>query len=1018
MVWRQTNRPTNNGLITCYENSINYLSAEQIYSLYPHNFKSDHSGKLRGEPPFRESQSGTSFTVFPDKRFFDAGDGFAGTPADYILSIKVGRWTKALGKDFVDSVKVLAEMANEPFPEFQPKDIKFAQEWERRRALLAEANEYFVKALSSETAQEAKQYLYSRGLSDEAIATLELGYCDSIKNLVEDLKAKGFSRDEIKNSGLNASKLEGYISTLWVDAKNRPLTFYFRYQEKLPPEGKPKTYALHGHSTKSHPLYLNKVLEHRHHEAIFVEGLYDAIILQSLGETRVCSGVAASFSGEQIQALVKEGITKVTHLGDPDGGGDAGTMSNLVRLTNAGIDVYVPERLPDGLDPDEFVIKYGLSAFQERVDKAEHGLRWAAKQLIAAANLATDKGKDDLIWSAKKWINKLKNNVDTAKVETYFWSEISNVLGCSSESFQQSLDSKYKLPNDWNQSSITEYLKEKYMNVLAFDGLSQSWYYYRGKGDWKNISKYVALKLVQEELYRLIPIMETLQPDDKKKRLHFTYNFLESVTKSLQVKLLVEEWKENQTLIPLKNGVFDPVAMVLYPHSPKYHFSWQLPYPYDPLEGCEPIQEWLLEQLGDKDKVEAVRAYMRLIVTGNTSAQAFLEFIGPGGTGKSTIIRLLLALIGVNNSHTTSLAKLEGDKFECANLYGKRLVVISDSERYGGQVSKLKAITGQDPVDYEVKYQQARGGFVPNCLVVVAANEVPQCADYTSGLSRRRRTLVMDKRVHPRRQRNLIEIKNGEVTGEFAKFIPGLLNWVLDMSESEAIARIKDFYAYCPSAEKFQKQVLCDTNPLADWANHCLVWRSESRLNVGVAKRDKDPDSENWFMFVDSWLYASYSEFCHNTGTRPVALRRFSNLTHDLFVNQLGMDVKRGRDSKGAYFLGLAIRTDADDDPLLITGDEIVTVDSPELTAVEQLEMITVLPDIPDEVGDNVEAIINDPEEMEDIAGWLTDGEMIQECLNLFGWRVVKAAAQLSEEIAVRVLEFIRQLSPPNSSFG
>lgn len=316
MVWGQTNRPTNNGLITCYENSINYLSAEQIYSLYPHNFKSDHSGKLRGEPPFRESQSGTSFTVFPDKRFFDAGDGFAGTPADYILSIKVGRWTKALGKDFVDSVKVLAEMANEPFPEFQPKDIKFAQEWERRRALLAEANEYFVKALSSETAQEAKQYLYSRGLSDEAIATLELGYCDSVKNLVEDLKAKGFSRDEIKNSGLNASKLEGYISTLWVDAKNRPLTFYFRYQEKLPPEGKPKTYALHGHSTKSHPLYLNKVLEHCHHEAIFVEGLYDAIILQSFGETRVCSGVAASFSGEQIQALVKEGITKVTHLGD------------------------------------------------------------------------------------------------------------------------------------------------------------------------------------------------------------------------------------------------------------------------------------------------------------------------------------------------------------------------------------------------------------------------------------------------------------------------------------------------------------------------------------------------------------------------------------------------------------------------------------------------------------------------------------------------------------------------------
>jgi putative DNA primase/helicase len=96
---------------------------------------------------------------------------------------------------------------------------------------------------------------------------------------------------------------------------------------------------------------------------------------------------------------------------------------------------------------------------------------------------------------------------------------------------------------------------------------------------------------------------------------------------------------------------------------------------------------------------------------------------------------------------------------------------------------------------------------------------------------------------------------------------------------------------------------------------------SNARTNVGVAKREKDSSSANWYLCTDKWLYASYSEYCHDTGTKAVGLRRFVNLLSDLVNNQLNLDVSRGRDRYGSYFEGLKIRSEIDTEPLLITDN-------------------------------------------------------------------------------------------------
>ena len=474
----------------------------------------------------------------------------------------------------------------------------------------------------------------------------------------------------------------------------------------------------------------------------------------------------------------------------------------------------------------------------------------------------------------------------------------------------------------WSQSDIACWLVERYRPSLAWNIEEKEWYRYSTKteGIWGREPEEFVGQLVKSELEVIAAKIAATQGE--KKRPTYTYSFIKGIVSMLKLDLAVKEWDEAEGLLPLLNGVLDLSTRKLIPHSPQHRLTWCLPYSYTILATCDPIKEWLLQMCGgDKQLVQLMRAYLLGVVTSRVDWQKYLELIGPGGTGKSTFIKLAIALVGQENVHTTSLKKLEKSRFETACLEGKRLVVIADSERYTGDVSTLKAITGCDTVPYEKKFKQSKGDFLPKSMVIVAANEVIQSGDYTSGLARRRVSIPMKTRINAVNQRNLISCGRGEIKGEFAEFIPGLLNWVLEMDEGEANEIMKQYIQRVPSLAEMKAQTLVETNPIADWLDYNIVYEEGCRTNIGVAQRDKDPGSDNWYLNTDKWLYPNYTEYCHNTGSRPIGLRRFVNLLSDLCLNQLGCQVEKGRDRYGSYFLGLKIRGQGDEDaPLFVTG--------------------------------------------------------------------------------------------------
>jgi putative DNA primase/helicase len=200
------------------------------------------------------------------------------------------------------------------------------------------------------------------------------------------------------------------------------------------------------------------------------------------------------------------------------------------------------------------------------------------------------------------------------------------------------------------------------------------------------------------------------------------------------------------------------------------------------------------------------------------------------------------------------IKNLEANKFEAAALYGKRLVLISDSSRYGGEVSTLKALTGGDPIRLEKKNVQQSGSFVFDGVVVIASNEAIQTADYTSGLIRRRMPVNFNRKVTDGDKAKWSALGGIETAlhGELA----GLLNWCVAMSADEVKAAIGGING---QMTQVQREHLTETNKIAAWLDDNIVIKADSTVYVGSSVKGKEYSEIS--LAKRGKLYANYESW-------------------------------------------------------------------------------------------------------------------------------------------------------------
>jgi phage/plasmid-associated DNA primase len=471
---------------------------------------------------------------------------------------------------------------------------------------------------------------------------------------------------------------------------------------------------------------------------------------------------------------------------------------------------------------------------------------------------------------------------------------------------QVSSDKSGKDQRTRNPSSnvVTDVVLDLYKGNLLFSQPHGQFFLYEkeARGLWSPLTKIEILGDIRSKLQQLGDFLPN----------GFSTNLMNDVCTQLQSVLTFEDWYDSAEYLLFTNGVLNVSTRELLPFTREMHLVQQMPYPYDPAATCEEIIKWLKNTQHDSwERTQVLRAWLRATLLGRYEIQKFVEIVGPGKSGKSTYANLAVALVGKSNTYSTDFENMEKNRFEAAAYMGKKLLLFQDADRWGGSVSRLKAITGSDWIRSERKYQgEGLDPFQYHGVVMITANEAIQSTDYTSGLARRRLTIPFDRPFTggPNEQKELIKFNpKGEPQGVFAPLLPGLVNWLLDMAEDEMREYLMETSKKVKFFKKYEKMQNLRSNPLLDWMEHKVIYDPGVSSAVGFTK-NAPMGSSHIYANQDKWLYASYAEFCRQCNVGIMSRNRFEPLFIDICKHQLKINAFPLRNTRGMRVVNVAVR--------------------------------------------------------------------------------------------------------------
>lgn len=184
------------------------------------------------------------------------------------------------------------------------------------------------------------------------------------------------------------------------------------------------------------------------------------------------------------------------------------------------------------------------------------------------------------------------------------------------------------------------------------------------------------------------------------------------------------------------NGMLDWRTGELLPHAAHYGSTVQFPVAWEPDATC-PIFEEFLTQILEPDYIPLVWEMLGyLMYSGNPLQKAFL-FHGAGANGKGTLMRVITALLGLENISAVDLDDLNDSRFASSELFGMIANLAGDIDStFQERTARFKKLTGGDVISAEKKH---RDHFRFTCWAVpiFSANRIPGSADTSHGYLRR-----------------------------------------------------------------------------------------------------------------------------------------------------------------------------------------------------------------------------------------------------------------------------------------
>lgn len=317
-----------------------------------------------------------SFNVVEDKQFYHCfGCGRSGDVFKFIEDYR--------GVSFMEAVQIVGDQVGIRVQTLPPSQSRPQQADEKQPfyEIHQEAAKFYHAILmTTKMGEEARQYLYDRGLDDEVLRHFQIGLAPAEGNYLLQSVSGKFSENILADSGLFHISDRGIMYDAFQDRIMFPLSDdtgrVIAFSGRLwrdPTEGaKPQGKYKNSRSTllfnKSYELYhLDKAKQvaKKKHELYLMEGFMDVIAAYRAGIENAVASMGTALTQEHVAHLSK--FTKKVILAyDGDKAGRLATAKALEVLEKQEVEVV---QIPDQMDPDEYLNKNSPQALADLLEK-------------------------------------------------------------------------------------------------------------------------------------------------------------------------------------------------------------------------------------------------------------------------------------------------------------------------------------------------------------------------------------------------------------------------------------------------------------------------------------------------------------------------------------------------------------------------------------------------------------------------------------------------------------------------
>jgi DNA primase len=364
--------------------------------------------------PFHQEKT-PSFTVSPKGFFYCFGCNVKGNVFGFVMQYE--------NVTFPEAIKIVAEKTGVPLPQMID-DSRFEarkQETNEIVQLNSWAAEWWKNQLQENNAEAkaARDYIESRGITDETRKVFRLGYApDRWDALLNFLKQKGATDSQIEKSGLVSKNENGKVYDRFrgrvifpvLDVQGRPVAFGARILGAGEPKylNSPET-AVYTKGKHLYGLYQSREEIRKKKFVILVEGYLDLIIPYQFGVRNVVASLGTALTPEQSKLLARFARKVVVNY-DGDSAGVKAAKRAIETLLTEDFEIKVLV-LPDGADPDEFIRANGVSGYNELRGKATPHIQFILDQAVRQRNLLRPADKAAAVEEVLPYISAVRNSI-------------------------------------------------------------------------------------------------------------------------------------------------------------------------------------------------------------------------------------------------------------------------------------------------------------------------------------------------------------------------------------------------------------------------------------------------------------------------------------------------------------------------------------------------------------------------------------------------------------------------------